>query len=724
MQHNRKVKKFGTMSDIMDKNILKKHLKCKVCLKDFKKPRILECLHVFCESCVYKHISITDKEQEIVFTCPLCGNKTKPAYKQTILDIWIKSFPICHAINNLVVQSDCAATSSYQQNYNDCDHCRAEGVVSKPFAFCTDCVEYYCKTCYESHRKFKVTRSHYVLKDTDIPSEAFLFQRSLNYRVCTKHPNEKNEFACPEHNEIFCGLCARSVHINCESTVRLDTVSHEQNEHMLVEYKSKINKLLSTTTDQLTTKLNDFERTEIGMSKIKGGLLESLTYLQTLSEYLDKDIAGKLKERNLYQNELIGDCIVKSTTFVDKINKTLELAGLISKYGLKIHAIVLQDSFKQTMLSVEEFLQSQTNHQDSMKQLLTEKVKVMQQSMINVLLTKLDDIIQYHEMERLPFATSYAQNLIQFDQTPGKAREQTPQLPAKEHKKDTKECMKTSTVACLHGNKCLADRDVRKTAEYDLSIPSLSDKPACHSAAVILDDGNMVFIDKNNKVLKYVCSEFKVKFYEKLQTEPKDITYVNEKLVVAFSNEVIMFIIDVKNGHFLKSERHKTDNTLVSVCAVNNSLVLLYSTNKYSFIQLRDKRGQVTWTIDFFVNKYGWPCKLTNSRLLRSCGENKYMICQEKSVKCFGEDGTQLWSWFADYSVRGFCYIALDSEKNLYLCDADADTIHRISASHPMRSRIIVSNIHKPATVMYSKGINALVIGCINDNKVHICEFI
>ena len=726
MQHNREVKIFGTMSDIMNKNILKKHLKCKVCLKDFKKPRILECLHVFCESCVYMHISITGIEQEIVFICPLCGSKTKPVNKQTIIDIWVKSFPMCHAINNLVVQSTCGstATRSAQQNSNDCDHCRAEGVVSKPFAFCTDCVEYYCKTCYESHRKFKVTRSHYVLKDTDIPSEPFLFQRSLNYRVCTKHPNEKNEFACPEHNDIFCGLCARSVHINCKNTIRLDTVSHEQNEQMLLEYKSKINELLSTTTDKLTTKLNDFERIEMGMSRIKRGLVESLTCLQTVTEFLDKEVIGKLKERHLYQNELIGDCIVKSTTFVDRINTTLELAGLISKYGMKRHAIVLQDSFMQTMLNIEEFLQSQINHQDSMKQLLTEKVMVMQQTMINALLTKLDDVIQYRETERMPFATSYVQNLVQFDQTPGKAQEHTPQLPAQEHKKDTKECMKTNTVACLHGNKFSLDRDVRKTAEYDISIPSLSDKPACHCAAVILDDGNMVFIDKNNKLLKYVSSEFKVKFYEKLQTEPKDITYVNEKLVVATSNEVIMFIIDVENGQFLKSEHHKTDDALVSVCGANDTLVLLYSTNKYSFIQLRDMRGQITRTIDFFVNEFGRPCELKNSRLLRSCGENRYMICQEKSVKCFGEDGKLLWSWFANYSVRGLCYIAFDSEKNLYLCDADADTIHIISASHQTRSRIIVSDIHKPAAVMKRKGVNTLVIGCINDNKVHICEFI
>ena len=408
-EHDREVKIFRTMSDNIDKNILKKHLKCKVCLKDFKKPRILECLHVFCESCVYKHISITDIEQEIVFICPLCGSKTKPVNKRTIIDIWVKSFPICHAINNLVVQSTCSstATKSAQQNSNDCDHCRAEGVIANPFAFCIECVEYYCKNCYESHRKFKVTRSHYVLKDRDIPSEAFFFQRSLNHRVCKKHPEENNEFACPEYNEVFCGLCARSVHTNCKSTMRLDTVPHDQSEQRLLEYKSKINELISTTTDQLTTKLNDFERIEIGLSIIKGGLSESLTYLQTVSEYVDKEVLGKLNERNLYQNELNGDCIVKSTAFVDKLNKTIELAELISKYGLKRHAIILQDSFKQTMLSIEEFLQSQTHYQDSTEQILTEKVKVMQQTMINVFLIKLDDVIYYRETERMHFATSY-----------------------------------------------------------------------------------------------------------------------------------------------------------------------------------------------------------------------------------------------------------------------------------------------------------------------------
>ena len=511
------------MSHGIDTRTLTKHLKCPLCLRAYKKPRILECLHVICESCIHKHIFMKDSELEITskaFVCPLCDKKTKAISKLTKMDTRATSFPNCYTISNLLVKPDTPQKESGQHNYNVCDHCKAEGVVARPFAFCADCAEYCCKNCFESHRKFKVTRSHKVLKGADIPRDAFHFNRSLHYRVCKRHSEEMNVFKCSDHDELFCASCARSIHQSCEHILRFDKTSHDSN-NWLSEYLCSTEVLMNNIIDNLTCKLNDSERFETSRVKIEESLAELVTGVQSLPAYLDQVVLGKVRERISYQNDIFSDCIVYSTAFVDKINNMLELAEIISNYGLKKHTIVMQDSVKKHMLKIEEFLRAQTQLQDSTEQLLIENVKVMLEGVINTILTKIDSTLQCRELSRSHsrLSTSDVQNLLQGKRTSDTTPDDDLSLP-EQSQENTKESDQANHVNCFHGNKLLVDKNVHKIGIYDISISSASDKPAYHSASLILGDGNMVFIDVNNKVVKCVSPEFKVKFYEKLQSEP------------------------------------------------------------------------------------------------------------------------------------------------------------------------------------------------------------
>ena len=54
-------------------------------------------------------------------------------------------------------------------------------------------------------------------------------------------------------------------------------------------------------------------------------------------------------------------------------------------------------------------------------------------------------------------------------------------------------CGETNIVQPSRGEKLLVDCSVRKVAEHDIFIPTVSEKLAYHSASLILDDGNMGF---------------------------------------------------------------------------------------------------------------------------------------------------------------------------------------------------------------------------------------
>ena len=74
---------FGTSSDDSgaQEEKVPKNLRCEICRKMYNKPRVLECLHRFCEECVQEQLETMDKvtamqyggkETMYLLVCPIC----------------------------------------------------------------------------------------------------------------------------------------------------------------------------------------------------------------------------------------------------------------------------------------------------------------------------------------------------------------------------------------------------------------------------------------------------------------------------------------------------------------------------------------------------------------------------------------------------------------------------------------------------------------------------
>ena len=201
--------------------------------------------------------------------------------------------------------------------------------------------------------------------------------------------------------------------------MRLDDPMHGPNE-CVQEYQCNINGLSDRLTDMLTGKLINFEEIETDMSRIQKQLAELVEDLRSVSKYMDKEILEVLKEKNENENKLITDSIVESTSFIDKTNKTLALAELVSKYNLKKHSIVLDDSMKQDVLNIKEFLRSQETHLDSAAKVLNDKIKVLQETFINKLLKKTECVLQCCSQDRSLLPAADVRTLLHGKQTPDK----------------------------------------------------------------------------------------------------------------------------------------------------------------------------------------------------------------------------------------------------------------------------------------------------------------
>ena len=179
-----------------------KQLQCTLCSQPYRKPRLLPCLHSFCESCLEVHQRDVCGEGEGL-TCPVtfCQNPTDEVDVQKFTtNIWLKNRI---SINEKVVRIV----------EGQCDICVKR---TKAAAYCTDCWKAMCGDCLTNwHNRNRANKNH---KPIPISSESVdTLKATLTHhiqseaqeelRCCSHHGKKQCEFFCFECSKPSCYLC-------------------------------------------------------------------------------------------------------------------------------------------------------------------------------------------------------------------------------------------------------------------------------------------------------------------------------------------------------------------------------------------------------------------------------------------------------------------------------------------------------------------------------------
>ena len=125
---------------------MEESLTCPVCCDIFKNPRLLPCLHTFCEECI-----ATFSAKAPPHLCPVC---------RTPYDL-APSFPLNFVANDMVevikLQRSCSSDESVAKM---CDHCEDIEAVM----VCLTCGDCLCDLHAQAHAKSKKTASHEVVE--------------------------------------------------------------------------------------------------------------------------------------------------------------------------------------------------------------------------------------------------------------------------------------------------------------------------------------------------------------------------------------------------------------------------------------------------------------------------------------------------------------------------------------------------------------------------------
>ena len=193
----------AAMSDKIVVETLQKvedQLTCAVCLNCYTDPRVLPCLHVFCQECL-KLIVKTDNESNYV-SCPSCRRVARLTGAGTA-DL-VPAFHIHHLFD---IQDALKKAGTIEKS--QCEKCQQHLAT----AFCRNCGQYVCDQCVKTHKLWSELTSHEVVSIHRVQDDAAkLVPVKKKALLCSRHANKDLELYCETCAELICHNCTVQQH--------------------------------------------------------------------------------------------------------------------------------------------------------------------------------------------------------------------------------------------------------------------------------------------------------------------------------------------------------------------------------------------------------------------------------------------------------------------------------------------------------------------------------
>ena len=213
---------------------------CYLCDKWLAKPRVLPCVHSFCENCLNKYITeklpakIDDDDRESAFHCPVCRFKVKVPNPEAPRDEWVKLLPINSLLVNLIEKLRSDRTTL-------CDPCRRGNEETEATSWCRDCAEALCKQCTIYHKRVKILMEHQVFSMEDILKQPNRFADKSE--ICPQHRGKNVEAVCLVHDRLCCMDCVTYHHKSCRRVLPISDIARDV----------KISKYIKSIEDRMKT---------------------------------------------------------------------------------------------------------------------------------------------------------------------------------------------------------------------------------------------------------------------------------------------------------------------------------------------------------------------------------------------------------------------------------------------------------------------------------------
>ncbi|GAB1861493.1 Brain tumor protein [Camponotus japonicus] len=301
---------------------------CALCMSKLCSPRVLSCLHVFCETCLDKLLmdEAGDSKVGSIISCPACHQETSVSSKgaaSLTCDFVLTNILDMSAIENMAVL---------------CTSCKAkESAVAR----CSDCANFLCPNCNTAHQFMRCFEHHKVVAFEDLKqsNEAIPIHKPI---FCECHPAENMKFYCHTCQEPICNECLLVEHKAPEHQYeRLTDAEPRQKEelvNLMADSKAKI-----VECDQVSAQLeNALSELQVQHDQAKDLITETFQSYKAILENCRDNALTELEKLHSDRELEIMDTFHSVEKTVEKIEDACRFTSRLLEHGDAVEILALR----------------------------------------------------------------------------------------------------------------------------------------------------------------------------------------------------------------------------------------------------------------------------------------------------------------------------------------------------------------------------------------------
>ncbi|XP_078582010.1 uncharacterized protein LOC144865290 [Branchiostoma floridae x Branchiostoma japonicum] len=261
-------------------------LECQICLQPYRRPKVLSCLHSFCQQCLEELLKKQKVKTEL--DCPTCRSKTL-----------LPGVGVAELKDNFFVESLKDTIDVHKKLTNEgeslvCGSCETKSGAE---SFCTECGFFLCDECVAIHRRITVTRGHQVIGVEQLKAESDTVKiKPRPLPPCSVHSQEALKFFCIDCSEAICQVCTALSHKDHKYEYFTDTA---------VKAKEDIRALLAKTEKKMGDLKNADQQAKAQKTELEKNVTDTIEKIKRKAEQTRKDLVALVNQQ---EAELL-DCV-------------------------------------------------------------------------------------------------------------------------------------------------------------------------------------------------------------------------------------------------------------------------------------------------------------------------------------------------------------------------------------------------------------------------------
>ena len=553
---------------------------------------------------------------------------------------------------------------------NPCDPCKFGGTEINGTHYCNTCAEYLCRSCKESHQRFKATRNHKIVASKDASGHGQTASQFKVFCLCDNALEVTNY--CETHNEVACTTCKSVKHRKCYVTTLKDKSA---------TYKiSNIQNLIQNTQtleDEIKQFLQDrdadVERIESMLETTREKIESFRREFDAFFDRLENNTLSKLREMAKLMRHDAEQHIPTCTTTLKTLDDDLKMLDDASKC-----------SNTDMMFAADVKVSKRLSELQSMMKDFQDEVKT--------------PFLHFEENKKL---LDVKQNVTSLGTLSVNKSQKT----------------KTETTNFLK-MKVQNSRNVQIKLPRDKKTPFIK-------GCTFMADGQLLVCDNENNNIRLLNSKFDITDSLDLASRPFDISVIdNVTAVITLPDRKHLQFIDIVPS--LKAGKQiRLDKPCYGVDVVRDDIyVICDDCPGNAEIRVFDKNGTFIRKIPDVNNNlsslrcpYYIAVSTTSSKIYVS----DYIT---NTVRCISVDDSLIFN-YKHTDLRYPRTVIPDEEGNILVCGQDSCNIHVVTSTgqhHSVLYTVEGRRDNECHSLAYRQTDRTLVIGLYNDNNLLVLE--